>query len=97
MTWRGHRFIVVAYDIRDNVRRRWVRKTLKNFGRRVQYSAFECVLDSAQFRRLQTALNRLLSADDDAVVYYLLCRECARRTVVLSGLPRLTLPRTIVV
>ena len=94
----GPLFVVVAYDVEDDRRRRWVYKTLKNFGRPVQYSAFECVLDSEHLYQLQQTLSRLLQGEEeDAAAYYLLCQECAQKTLVLCGPPRVTLSRTIVV
>jgi CRISPR-associated protein Cas2 len=89
-------FVVVAYDVADDRRRQRVHKTLKNFGRPVQYSAFECILDSEQVSRLQQTVTRLTQAGDDAVAYYLLCQDCAKRTLVLCGPARLTLSRVIV-
>jgi CRISPR-associated protein Cas2 len=94
----GPMFVVVAYDVQDDGRRRRVHKTLKNFGRPVQYSAFECVLDSTHLYRLRQALSRLLQGEkEEAVAYYFLCQECARKTLVLCGPPRVTLSRTVVV
>jgi len=91
-------FVVVSYDVADDRRRRRVHKTLKDFGRPVQYSAFECVLEAKHLARLQHALTRLVQDEDaEAVAYYLLCKDCAQRTLVLCGPPRLTLSRTIVV
>ena len=37
-------FIVVSYDISHTKRRNRLHRALKNFGTRVQYSVFECVL-----------------------------------------------------
>jgi len=37
--------IVVAYDIIDDKRRNRVAKTMEDYGTRVQYSVFECVLE----------------------------------------------------
>jgi CRISPR-associated protein Cas2 len=38
-------FIVVSYDISHDRRRARLSRELKNFGTRVQYSVFECVLE----------------------------------------------------
>ena len=94
----GPMFVVVAYDVVDDGRRRRVHKALKNFGKPVQYSAFECVLDGEHLSRLRQTLSRLLQGEkEEAAAYYLLCQECAQRTLVLCGPARLTLSRTLVV
>jgi CRISPR-associated protein Cas2 len=62
-------FIVVRYDIPHDRRRTRLHRTLKNFGTRVQYSVFECVLDPKDFSRLQAAVQRVITAGDH-VRYY---------------------------
>lgn len=37
-------FYLISYDIPDDRRRVRVAKTLKDYGDRVQYSVFECIL-----------------------------------------------------
>ena len=78
-------FVVVSYDVTDDRRRRQVHKTLKNFGRPVQYSAFECILEAKDLAQLQHALTRLVQNEDaEAVAYYLLCKRlCSARRLVL--------------
>jgi CRISPR-associated protein Cas2 len=68
-------FIVVSYDIPHDRRRARLHRELKNFGTRVQYSVFECVLDPKDFLRLQTAVQRVITPDDH-VRYYRLCERC---------------------
>lgn len=98
MSKSGPLFLVVAYDIVDDRRRRRVHKALKNFGRPVQYSAFECILDHEHLSRLQQTVTRLLEGEEaEAAAYYLLCQNCAERTLVLCGPSRLTLSRVVVV
>ena len=90
-------FIAVAYDIADDRRRQRVFKTLKNFGKPVQYSAFECLLTGEQLNQLQQTLARLTQPGDDSIAYYQLCEDCAKHTLVLCGPERLTVPRIVVV
>ena len=77
-------FIVVSYDISHTRRRNRLHRTLKDFGDRVQYSVFECVLAPKDAKRLQTAVRREIR-DDDHVRYYHLCEHCARQVVALGG------------
>jgi len=77
-------FIVVSYDIADDRRRTRLHRELKNFGTRVQYSVFECVLEAKDFSRLQTAVKRVIR-DDDHVRYYRLCEHCRQQVTALGG------------
>jgi CRISPR-associated protein Cas2 len=89
--------VVAAYDISDDRRRLRVHKALKNFGKPVQYSTFECLLDTAELARLQHTLGRLTAPDDDQVAYYTLCEACAQQTDVICGVPRVHEPRIRIV
>jgi CRISPR-associated protein Cas2 len=75
-------FIVVSYDIADDRRRVRVASELENFGRRVQYSVFECHLIDAQLADLKTRLLALIDWDHDRVRYYPMCERDARRIVI---------------
>lgn len=71
-------YYVVSYDIQDDKRRAKVSKALKNFGERIQYSVFECVLNKRQFLRLKDQLERLIDSETDSVIFYLLCHSCLK-------------------
>lgn len=77
-------FIVVSYDIPVDQRRTRLHRTLKNFGTRVQYSVFECVLDTKDFTRLQSTVKDVIRRDDK-VCYYSLCEACAKRIIAIGG------------
>ncbi|NWJ98509.1 MAG: CRISPR-associated endonuclease Cas2 [Chloroflexi bacterium] len=72
-------FIVVAYDVVEDRRRNKVFKALKNHGRHVQYSVFECELRLNDLRRLQTQLTRLINPGEDNVRFYFLDRDAVSR------------------
>lgn len=69
---------VVCYDITDDKRRNRVMKALKDFGRRVQYSVFECSTEKQHYLRLKARLSAILHTDEDSVVFYHLCEGCKR-------------------
>lgn len=77
-------FIVIAYDIVDDRRRNKIAKELENWGRRVQYSIFECELDAAQLATLQERLQPHI-ADEDSVRIYQLCQNCLGKSVAIGG------------
>lgn len=66
---------MIAYDISDDRSRRQVFKLLENHGERVQYSVFECRLQSAQLHSLQQQLLSHIQADD-SIRWYPLCAWC---------------------
>ena len=88
-------FVAVSYDISDTKRRNRLHRALKNFGVRVQYSVFECVLDAKDVKRLEAAVRREVK-DDDHVRYYHLCESCERQVVALGGVVSRLAPTTVV-
>lgn len=52
-------FIVVAYDIIDDKRRNRVAKTMEDYGTRVQYSVFECVLEEEYLTEMVDTLKNI--------------------------------------
>jgi len=77
-------FIVVSYDITDDKRRNKVADTLKNYGTRVQYSVFECLLDVAYLEKLTRELSVLINKEEDTVRIYRLCQSCIEKIRVLG-------------
>ena len=74
--------IVVSYDIADDRRRRRIFKLMKDYGSRVQYSVFECLLDDSQFRELRQQVTSLIHPKEDSVRYYPLCAECREKRLI---------------
>jgi CRISPR-associated protein Cas2 len=66
-------FIVVSYDITDDKRRKKAHAALGDFGTRVQYSVFECILEPGELKRLQERLGKIVNKRLDSVRYYQLC------------------------
>ena len=58
-------FYLVAYDIPDDPRRNRLARVLKDFGARVQYSVFECLLDEQLLERMVTRIRDLLEESED--------------------------------
>lgn len=76
--------VVVSYDIADDRRRRRLFKLMKDYGVRVQYSVFECLLDEPRFRKLRRRIKALIHPKEDSVRYYPLCAVC-RGAIGISG------------
>jgi len=77
-------FVLVSYDVstKDGAgerRLRRVAKTCKNYGQRVQYSVFECILDPAQWTALRDQLIREIDEEKDSLRFYYLGSNWRRR------------------
>lgn len=71
-------YVLVSYDIVDDKVRTRVMKLLKNYGRRVQLSVYECEVDEAQYGRMKAAVEEHIDKRLDRVRYYTLCKTCLR-------------------
>jgi CRISPR-associated protein Cas2 len=81
---RRRQWMVVSYDISDDRRRNKVMRTISGYGRRVQYSVFECEVRPPQVIELQQRLRRIIREEQDSVRFYLLCEECLGKVVTLG-------------
>ena len=77
-------FYVVSYDIPDDKRRISIAKTLLDFGARVQYSVFECIMDDNLHQELMDRLSRIVAEEEDKIRIYALCANCEGRIAVLG-------------
>jgi CRISPR-associated protein Cas2 len=77
-------WLVISYDSPDDKRRTKMLKTLEGFGKRVQYSVFECEVRTTDLARLQERLEKLLQADSDDIRLYPLCESCRRKVQMLG-------------
>ena len=77
-------FMVASYDIPGDQRRARVADILKDYGRRVQYSVFECDLDNARFSEMLNALQQAIDEREDSLRIYKLCEGCLSRVSFLG-------------
>ncbi len=75
---------LVSYDIPDDRRRTRLAKALKDFGDRVQYSVFECLLDKNLFDRLTGRMENIIKDDEDSVRIYTLCAGCEQNIIIMG-------------
>jgi len=66
---------MITYDIEDDRSRRRVHNILKNHGKRVQYSVFECWLNDDVMAILRMDVSQELETGD-TVRWYPLCAWC---------------------
>ena len=60
---------LVSYDISSPRRLRRVAKTCEAFGSRIQFSVFECPLDSKKLQQLRAALDAIIHHEEDQVLF----------------------------
>lgn len=75
---------MVSYDVETTTkegkaRLRKVGRACLDFGQRVQFSVFECVLTEEQWVRLRARLLALFDAEKDSLRFYHLGEEASRR------------------
>ncbi len=70
-------FVIVSYDVSTESpggqrRLRRVAKACKDYGQRVQYSVFECIVDPAQWTVLRHRLIEEIDSTKDSLRFYYL-------------------------
>lgn len=76
--------VVVSYDVKTSEpggqrRLRHVAKACQNYGQRVQYSVFECIIDPAQWTVLRQILIEAIDKEKDSLRFYFLGSKWRRR------------------
>ncbi|MEW6587056.1 MAG: CRISPR-associated endonuclease Cas2 [Nitrospirota bacterium] len=77
-------FVIVSYDVSTNDatgqrRLRRVAKACEDYGQRVQYSVFECIVDPAQWAMLKERLISEIDPEKDSLRFYYLGSNWHRR------------------
>lgn len=76
---------VISYDITSNKIRNKIANELTNYGKRVQYSVFECTLTAEKYRTLyRKLLNLCCGEDTDSIRVYVLCENCAKKVTTIG-------------
>jgi CRISPR-associated protein Cas2 len=81
--------ILVSYDVPDDRRRTRLAHALLDFGVRVQYSVFECLLEPHQLDALRVRVLREIDTKKDSVRIYRFCLDCGAKAEI-HGLGTLT-------
>lgn len=69
--------VLISYDVKteDAAGRRRLRRIARlcsNWGQRVQFSVFECLVDNAQWLQLRASLEEEMDPEKDSLRFYLL-------------------------
>jgi CRISPR-associated protein Cas2 len=76
--------VLVTYDVNTETaagkrRLNKVAKQCQNYGQRVQHSVFECLLEPATLKILQSKLEKIIDAEKDSIRFYYLGDEWKSR------------------
>ncbi len=75
--------LLVAYDVRNNKRRRSIAKELEKVGLRINRSVFVCIDSALGVNEMQRLLEKL-STRKDTIFIFPLCKSCAEKAVFLQ-------------
>lgn len=95
-------FVLVSYDVAisspgGKKRLRRVAKTCLNFGQRVQFSIFECVVEPAQWVVLKNQLESIIDAERDSLRYYYLGSNWKHKVEHIGAKPSLDFDDPLIV
>jgi CRISPR-associated protein Cas2 len=93
--------VLVSYDVAQDEngsrRLRKVAKTCQNFGQRVQYSVFECLVDPGQWAALKSQLEKQIEPKYDSLRFYYLGANWQRRVEHIGAKPSINPEGTMIV
>ena len=79
--------VLVVYDISDTKRRTKLSKFLEGYGRRVQFSVFECFLSLDEMKRLHGEVLGRVKPKEDNVRFYWIAADAVPRTLTIGSVP----------
>lgn len=88
---------LVTYDVPCNRRRKRVSDVLEGYGRRVQYSVFECMLPRAKFLEMRRRLRQVVDVEQDGFRIYPISGHTSGQVEVWCGSPITQFPDSVVV
>jgi CRISPR-associated protein Cas2 len=89
---------IIAYDIPCDKRRKKVSDLLEGYGRRVQYSVFECQLTTDKYNKLFRNMKKLINIEEDSLRFYPLSRHTLLQVEILGvGPPVIESPGSVII
>ena len=94
--------VLVSYDVAITTpggkkRLRRVSKTCLNYGQRVQFSVFECVVEPAQWVALKAQLEKIIDMETDSLRYYYLGSNWKRRVEHIGAKPSIDMDDALII
>lgn len=88
---------IIVYDIPCDQRRKKIADLLEGYGKRVQYSVFECILDQNKYQELKKRLRKQVNFTEDSLRFYPLSRHTFNQIETWGGLPVTEQPGSIII
>jgi CRISPR-associated protein Cas2 len=88
---------VISYDVVDDNARRHVHELLKDFGRRVQFSVFECDLKAEEVQEVARRIEFEIDGATDSCRLYRLCQGCRQEVKIIGKGDQYSEPEVIIV
>jgi len=83
--------VLISYDVASDDtgqrRLRRVARACKDYGQRVQYSVFECIVDPAQWTKLKERLVSEINPEKDSLRFYYLGSNYKHRVEHIGAKP----------
>jgi len=94
--------VLVSYDVAVTTpggarRLRKVAKQCQNYGQRVQYSVFECVVNPAQWIKFKNTLESIIDKKTDSLRYYYLGSNYKKRVEHFGAKPSIDMDDLIII
>ena len=83
-----HMMHLIAYDIAHPSRLRKIAKVCELYGVRIEKSVFEADLTEENYQTFWHELMGLVNENEDAIIDYRICKNCARQTEVMGLVKR---------
>ena len=77
--------VLIVYDIPNDKRRNKLATFLEGYGRRVQYSVFECFLELGEMRELHQKLQTRVNEEEDNVRLYWISKDALSRVLTIGS------------
>lgn len=76
---------LISYDMSNDRLRNKVAKELSNYGKRVQYSVFECPISQKQLDKLYQELAKLMAGEEEGSIrIYSICANCMDKLSIIG-------------
>ena len=94
--------VLVSYDVAVTTpggarRLRRVSKECQNYGQRVQYSIFECVINPAQWTLFKNKLESIIDKNTDSLRYYYLGANYKKKVEHFGAKPSIDMDDPVII
>jgi len=88
---------IVCYDTHSDKRRKKMADLLEGYGRRVQYSVFECVLPPDKYQELKKRLRKRYKEGEDCIRFYPISQHTIGQVELWGGPPLAQEPDSVII